>query len=238
MHDLHEWRMTAGDAIALQKKLSPRIIEAPPLDLSSVRLVAGVDVSSTKESPLLTAGVIVWDRDTGAIHEAVSAQMEAPFPYVPGLLSFRELPAVLQALRELSSIPDLILVDGHGRAHPRRLGIASHLGLFLDIPTVGVAKSLLCGEHAELPEARGSRAAILHRGEIVGMALRTKDAVSPVFVGVGNRIDLASAVEAVLACVRVHRLPEPTRLAHLHVNAVRRTGHGLPIDAPLQAPLL
>jgi deoxyribonuclease V len=137
------------------------------------------------------------------------------FPYIPGLLSFREAPLILTTCRELTIVPDLILVDGQGIAHPRRLGLASHLGLFLDTPTIGCAKSLLCGQHEVPGDEPGSYAEIRDKGEIIGAALRTKPAVKPVYISIGHKLNLESAIYWVLKCCRGYRLPEPTRLAHL-----------------------
>jgi len=175
-----------------------------------------------KDNPILTAGVIIWDRETGHIVEQQSVQEPSGFPYIPGLLSFREIPVLSHAIEQLQRTPDAFLVDGHGIAHPRRLGIAAHLGLLVDVPTVGVAKSVLVGTFAEPALAAGSRSPMMHKGEQIGVALRLRDNVKPVLVSPGNRIDMASAVELVLACARGYKLPQPTRLAHNFVNEVRR----------------
>ena len=150
--------------------------------------------------------------------------MPLTMPYVPGLLSFRELPLVLTAWDRLRQKPDLVLVDGHGIAHPRGLGIASHLGLAIDRPTIGCAKSILVGRHEPLAPARGSMAPLVHHGETVGYAVRTKDKVNPVFVSCGHRVSQETAVRWVLECARGYRLPEPTRQAHLASNQLRREG--------------
>jgi deoxyribonuclease V len=143
------------------------------------------------------------------------SQGKISMPYIPGLLSFRESPLILAACEQLSNIPDLVLIDGQGIAHPRRLGLASHVGLFLNLPTIGCAKSILCGQHPPLAEEAGSHAELLDNGEIIGAALRTKSRVKPIYVSVGHRIDLVSALQWVINCCRGYRLPEPTRLAHL-----------------------
>jgi deoxyribonuclease V len=137
------------------------------------------------------------------------------FPYIPGLLSFRESPLILAACEKISNVPDLILIDGQGIAHPRRLGLASHVGLFLDLPTIGCAKSILCGQHRLVGEEAGSHAELLDNRELIGAALRTKSGVRPIYVSVGHKIDLASALQWVIKCCRGYRIPEPTRLAHL-----------------------
>jgi deoxyribonuclease V len=156
------------------------------------------------------------------------AGLEAParFPYVPGLLSFREAPALLEAFDRLRARPDVVLCDGQGIAHPRRLGIASHLGLCLDLPTVGCAKSLLCGKYEEPGLNRGDRSPLVDRGEVIGAVLRTRARVAPLFVSPGHRCDLESAVGLVLATTGKLRLPIPTRMAHEYVNEVRRAGRG------------
>jgi deoxyribonuclease V len=137
---------------------------------------------------------------------------------VPGLLSFREAPAVLEALRLLQNDPDLIFVDGQGIAHPRRVGIASHIGVLVDRPTIGCAKSLLCGQHEAVADSVGSYSYVIDNGEIIGAALRTKAGVKPIYVSIGHKIDLETAIQIVLSCCRGYRLPEPTRLAHLAVS--------------------
>jgi deoxyribonuclease V len=141
------------------------------------------------------------------------ARLPTRMPYIPGLLSFRELPAVLAALAQLPEVPDLILVDGHGVAHPRGLGIAAHLGVITGLPTIGVAKKILCGAHDPVGLSRGERAPLMHRGRMIGTALRSKDGIQPLIVSPGHRVSHATAVERVLACGRGYKLPEPTRLA-------------------------
>lgn len=217
----HVWDVTPAAAIGVQNELKSRVRVTVPLPLESVRLAAGVDVSSAKDDPLLTAGIVVWDRRTGSIVEAVSARCPATFPYVPGLLSFREIPAILQAVKRLTLVPDVWLVDGQGIAHPRRLGIAAHLGVLLDRPTIGVAKSRLTGSHAALPPEAGSETPLLDGDEWIGTVLRSKSRCNPLYLSPGHLIDHPSTVLIVKACLRGYRLPEPTRLVHLHVNAVR-----------------
>jgi deoxyribonuclease V len=161
------------------------------------------------------AAVVVLDYPGLDVVEVRVARGELLLPYIPGLLSFRECPLILAACRMLHCTPDLILVDGQGVAHPRRLGLASHLGLFLDVPTVGCAKSILCGSHQPVGQEPGCSAELIHDGELVGAALRTRAGVKPIYVSVGHRIDLASALHWVLQCCCGYRLPQPTRLAHL-----------------------
>ena len=155
--------------------------------------------------------------------EIQTTEGEVEFPYIPGLLSFRELPMIAETFRKIKHKPDAVIIDGHGRAHPRRFGIACHAGIMLGLPTIGCAKSLLVGEHAVPGKQRGSNADIMHRGEIVGSALRTKDGVSPVYVSVGHLIDLQTARQLVLDTVLNARIPEPVRAAHLAANELRLT---------------
>jgi deoxyribonuclease V len=207
------------EAVAIQRELAARIDFTTPLD--SWDLIAGVDISYSRHSRMLFAGVVVLRRDSLKPVEQQSAVCEARFPYIPGLLSFREIPPVLEALSKVRSKPDVVMFDGQGRAHPRRIGYASHAGLCLGIPTLGCAKSLLCGEPGRLGKEAGSVAALLHHEEVVGMAVRTRTGVQPVYVSVGDGIDLASAVRVVLQSCRGYRIPEPTRQAHLLVNVLR-----------------
>ena len=160
------------------------------------------------------AAAIVLDFSTLEPIEQATAQLPLSFPYIPGLLSFREAPAVLEALGKLSTLPDVLFVDGHGVAHPRRFGMACHLGIMLNIPTIGCGKSILIGEHASLGETTGSTAELMADGECVGLVVRSRQHVKPVYVSVGHRVDLDSARRIVLSCTRGYRLPEPSRLAH------------------------
>ena len=177
-----------------------------------LRRIAGVDVSFRGGQARAAAVVLDW----ATLHPVEQVVVETPvsFAYIPGLLAFREAPAVLAALERLRSTPDLLLVDGQGLAHPRRLGLASHLGVLLDWPTIGCAKSVLVGQYAPPEDTPGSTAELLDKGEVLGAAVRTRKGASPVIVSVGHRIDLASAVRVVLDCARGYRLPEPARLAH------------------------
>jgi len=204
----------------LQKALACRVI-ATPLE-QPVRLVAGADVAFTPDDHACIAGIVVWNVAEARMVEEAVARRPAKFPYVPGLLSFREAPAVLAAARKLKSEPDVFMFDGQGMAHPRRFGLACHVGVLLDRPSLGCAKSLLCGEPAVPAARRGSTRPLMHDGEQVGVILRTRDGVKPVFVSVGHRMTLEDAVAVVLACGGGFRLPEPTRLAHQLVTRERR----------------
>ncbi|BAC92184.1 endonuclease V [Gloeobacter violaceus PCC 7421] len=220
---MHSWNLTPQQAIEVQKQLAVQTVRTG--NPEGVQRVAGVDVSFNPREPkaLVHAVVVVLSYPGLEVvdRQAVSAAVD--FPYIPGLLSFREAPPILAAIGQLSQKPDLVIVDGHGYAHPRRLGIASHLGLFLDLPTIGCAKSILVGRaDGDLAEAAGSLTDLLWRGEVVGRAVRTRSRVQPVYVSPGHRLGLDSAVEWVLRCCRGYRLPEPTRQAHNYSNLVRK----------------
>lgn len=213
---LHRWDISAKEALALQKQLRPLVGQAGTLALDQIRTVAGLDVSyvgragETKQGR--AAAVVLSFPDLEVIEQA-TAVTEVTFPYVPGLLSFREGPALLPVLERLETQPDVLLFDGQGSAHPRRFGLACHLGLYLDRPAIGCAKSRLVGTYEEPGPNWGDSAPLLDHGEVIGMVVRTKVGTRPVFVSVGYRVDLPTAVAVVLACTRGYRLPEPTRLA-------------------------
>lgn len=209
---LHDWPKDAKSAIALQSQLAERVSLRPLR--RRARLFAGTDVAFTPDRKHAIAGVVVWDATRREVVEQRVAHAACPLPYIPGLLSFRELPAVLRALQILQTEPDVILCDGQGYAHPRRLGLATHLGLWLQCPTVGCAKSRLCGEHDHVEQARGARAALWLKGEQVGFVLRTRDNVKPLYVSPGNRCNIENACTLTLQAATRYRLPEPTRLAH------------------------
>ncbi len=197
--------------MAIQRRLAPRVIRENAF--GEVRRVAGVDAGFPAPDVTRAAIAVLSYPDLELLDVAVVEQ-PTRFPYVPGLLSFREAPAILEAFAKLRLKPDLLIVDGQGIAHQRRLGIASHLGLWLDIPTIGSAKSLLVGRHGPLGDERGATAPILDRGEVVGAAVRTRPGVKPLYVSIGHRVDLPTAVRLVLSCATRYRLPEPQRQAH------------------------
>jgi deoxyribonuclease V len=217
----HSWNLTVPEARALQEDLRKLVVREDRL--GPVRRVAGVDVSYDRRSPVLFAAAVVLDADTLEPIETVGIRGRARFPYVPGYLSFREAPAVLRALAKLRHTPDLLICDGHGVAHPRRFGLACHLGLWLDLPTIGCAKSRLIGSHAEPGTRRGSRRRLIDAGEVLGEVVRTREGVKPVYVSVGHRISLPTARRWVLRLARRVRLPEPVRAAHLEVNRLRES---------------
>ncbi|HET6371387.1 MAG TPA: deoxyribonuclease V [Nitrospiria bacterium] len=216
---LHSWEVTPREAVEIQRNLRPRLI----LDSNprSIDTIAGIDVSYEAAAGRLIAGVVVFRMSDLSPIESVTAVLPATFPYIPGLLSFRETPAVLLAWKKLKRRPDCLICDGQGIAHPRRFGLASHLGLWLDIPSIGCAKSILVGTYREPGERRGSRVPLIDKGEKVGVILRTRDGVKPVYVSPGHRITLDRAVEVVLACAPRYRLPDPIRQAHHLVNTLR-----------------
>ncbi len=209
---IHTWPATAAAAIALQRKLREQVIVVD--QLGTVRTVAGLDVGPEGEGSVMRAAVAVLSFPDLKTADQVVARRPASFPYIPGLLSFREIPALLDALARLGALPDLLLCDGQGLAHPRRFGLACHLGVLTGIPSIGVAKSVLVGEHGPLPHARGSWRPLVHKGEVVGVALRTRAGVAPVYVSIGHKLSLATAIDYVLACAPRYRLPETTRAAH------------------------
>lgn len=217
---LHRWDVSCAEARTIQEALRRRVRVAPLAGRPA--LVAGVDVTCAADSPTGVAGVIVMRLPSLEVVERQSAVAALRFPYVPGYLSFREGPVVLEAIGRLAARPDLFLFDGQGICHPRRFGIAAHLGVLLDRPALGCAKSLLCGTHAEPGARRGCRRRIVLAGETVGAALRTRDGVAPVYVSVGHRVDLPGAIRAVLACARGYRIPEPLREAHRWVGEIFR----------------
>jgi deoxyribonuclease V len=189
--------------------------------LGPVQRIAGVDVSYDRRSPALFAAVVVLDAATLEPLETVGACERAHFPYVPGYLSFREAPAVLRAFAKLRQVPDLLVCDGHGVAHPRRFGLACHLGVWLDLPTLGCAKSRLVGSHPEPGVRRGCHRRLIDEGDVIGEVVRTRERVRPVYVSVGHRISLTTARRWVLRLAQRFRLPEPTRAAHVAVNQLR-----------------
>ncbi|UCF80529.1 MAG: endonuclease V [Acidobacteriota bacterium] len=224
---LHPWNVSPQEAVKIQKELAARV-RAFPLE-GKVRLVAGCDISfnhprTGKDSGTGYAAVAVFEvtEEGLAPVEEVTAEGPLSFPYVPGLLGFREIPVLAAAFKKLRRAPGLILCDGQGAAHPRRFGIASHLGLLLDAPTVGCAKSVLCGQYESPPKERGGCSSLCHEGEEIGKMLRTREGVAPVVVSVGHRVTLDEACAWVLRLARRYRLPEPTRRAHALSNEARK----------------
>jgi len=213
VHTLHEWEVSTARAREIQLSLAKRVVTEN--EVITPRFIVGIDISAPDAQGVARGAVVVLRYPEFSIVEVKVAESKITFPYIPGLLSFREAPLILAACEKLCNIPDLILIDGQGVAHPRRFGLASHVGLFLDLPTIGCAKSILCGRYQPLGEEAGSHAELLDNGELIGAALRTKSRVKPIYVSVGHKIDLASALQWVMKCCHGYRIPEPTRLAHL-----------------------
>ncbi len=220
---LHDWNLAPRDAVTLQRELAARVLaDRFEGDINDIKLVAGCDVSFDKFSPQLYAGIVVIKLPEWEVVEEAGAMVEVTFPYIPGLLSFRELPPLLAAWEKLRCEPDAVLFDGQGLAHPRRIGLACHAGLFLDRPCVGCGKSKLIGDYEMPGETRGDWSPLTHRGETIGAVLRTKNRVNPMFISPGHKIDLKNSIDLTLKCTAKYRMPEPTRRTHLLVNALRR----------------
>ncbi len=220
INHIHSWKVSYKEAIIIQKQLRQKIVLKP--NPSPIRLVAGADISVSKKSTRAWAGVVVlgfpeleelewkWDSD------------EIDFPYIPGLLSFREIPLLLKVFEKLELDPDLILCDGQGIAHPRGLGLASHLGLFLNKPTIGCAKSRLVGEYHEVGQQKGNHSPLVVNGNTVGAVVRTRENVKPLFISPGHLITIKQSIQLALSCTKSYRIPEPVRRAHLLVNRLRK----------------
>ncbi len=207
----HDWPTTVEEAVTIQNQLQPEVITED--QLGEVMYVAGVDVGFEEDYAISRAAVAVLSFPDLQLVEYAIARRATTFPYIPGFLSFREVPVVLDALEQVSTIPDLILCDGQGIAHPRRFGLACHLGVLTDMPTIGVAKSLLVGKHDELPVEKGSWQPLHYREEIVGAVVRSRTAVRPLYVSPGHRVSLNTAIDYTLRCTTKYRLPETTRWA-------------------------
>ncbi len=228
--DLHRWDVTYREAIAIQEELQGRLILRDHRLPDPLRTVAGADISYDRGSDLFFAAVILMSYPELTFLEEAAFSARVSFPYIPGLLTFREGPPLIAAFAKLSRQPDFILFDGQGIAHPRGIGLAAHLGLILDRPAIGCAKSRLVGTHAAVGEHRGEWTGLIHQERKVGAVLRTRDRIKPVFVSQGHRIGLEKSVTLVLSCCRGYRAPEPTRQAHLAVNRLRMEHRNPPAD--------
>jgi deoxyribonuclease V len=215
--ELHSWDCSPTQAVALQRQLAGRVRLTVMPDLPHI--VAGLDCAFSRDKKRIAAAAVVLRLGDFKVLETAEAVMEVRFPYVPGLLSFREAPACLAAMRKLQITPDVVLVDGQGIAHPRRLGLASHLGLFLDCPTIGCAKSRLIGTYQDPSKEKGACSLLMDKDHRIGSVLRTRQNVKPLFVSPGHKVTHEQAIEIVMACCTRYRLPEPTRLAHQRVTA-------------------
>jgi len=213
VESLHSWQVTPTQALDIQLRLAAQVSRNN--EVTTPHFIAGVDISVNRAQGIATGAVVVLRYPELRLVETKIASGKLDFPYVPGLLSFREAPLTLATCQRLTCAPDLVLVDGQGIAHPRRMGLASHLGLFLNTPTIGCAKSLLCGQHEEPGVEPGSYAEVVDKSETIGVALRTKLGVKPIYVSIGHKVDLQAAIYWALECCRGYRLPEPLRLAHL-----------------------
>ena len=215
--NLHSWKVSPGEAIQLQKELKGKI--SLKKSFNKVKIVAGADVSYYKNK--MIAGVIVFEFPNLKVIERQFFISPINLPYIPGLLTFREGPSLLEAFKKIKITPDVILFDGQGIAHPRRMGIATHLGLFLDKPTIGCAKSRLSGEYTSVGEEKGDYALLKEGEEVLGAVLRTRRKVKPIFISPGHKIDLFNSIEIVLKCTEKYKLPIPVREAHIFVNQIR-----------------
>jgi deoxyribonuclease V len=223
--ELHPWHVNVAEAQHIQQRLRRHIQVGTYV--RDIRYIAGADIAVTPATSTVYAGVVVLDYATLAVIERKNVVSTTDFPYIPGLLSFREAPALLQVFARLDITPDVVVFDGQGIAHPRGLGIASHLGLLLDVPAIGCAKSRLTGRYEEPPPTRGAHTPLYGRnGQVLGAVLRTKDRTRPVFVSVGHKVELSQALDILLHCHRGYRIPEPTRLADQYVGTMRRTQGG------------
>ncbi|WP_198661648.1 deoxyribonuclease V [Lewinella sp. IMCC34183] len=216
----HLWDLSPTEAVQLQRELRERIV-LQPLP-GPVHRIGGADISFNLYSDVFYAAIVVLDYATLEVVESAYHTETVTFPYVPGLLSFREIPTLLKAWEKLSTKPDVTMVDGHGIAHPRRMGIATHFGLATDSPTLGCAKKILSGKYAEPGAEPGATTPITDHGETIGYAVRAKARTNPIFVSPGHLLDLEGALAIARHCLLRHKLPEPTRQAHLAVNAFRR----------------
>jgi len=217
---LHDFDLSFPEATRVQKNLSHQI-RCTHIDIASIETVAGVDVSFNKWDPTLFGAVVVMRLADFQILEMQTAICKVNFPYVSGFLGFREVPVLFEAFQKLNSAPDAVICDGQGLAHPRFFGLACHLGLMLEVPTLGCAKSRLVGEYKEPSVKRGASCFLYHQEKMVGRVVRTKNHVKPVFVSPGHLIDITSATQLVLKCTTNYRLPEPIRKAHQAVNELR-----------------
>ena len=216
----HDWSLSPKEAIALQKRLAAEV-RIQPL-ATRLKSIGAADISYCRHTGRLIAVILSFKWPSLDLIESVHHICKAAFPYVPGLLSFREVPPLIEAYRKIAQKPDVLLCDGQGIAHPRKLGFAAHLGLCLGIPTVGCAKSRLCGDHERLTLKKGRSVPLLLDGEQVGLVFCSRDGVKPIYISPGHLSDIASSKRLVSRCLRTYRIPEPLRLAHIDANRVRQ----------------
>ena len=213
INHLHNWDLSPKDAIALQNDLASQVINDTLLDLKNVKTIAGVDVSV--KNNVSQSAVVVMSYPELEIIETVRAKLPTTYPYIPGLLTFREGPVLEEAFIQLENEPDVFVFDGMGQIHPRKIGIASHMGLWLDKPTIGCGKTHFIGDYDEPAIEQGSYSKLMYKGEQLGVVLRTRTKVKPVYISVGHRADIDSALKLILACTLKYRLPRPIRQAHI-----------------------
>lgn len=213
IRNLHSWQITSAEAREIQKRLAKEVLQVN--EIKEVHLIAGVDISVPKHPAPARAAIVVMSYPEFEVVERQISEGQLYLPYIPGLLSFREAPLILAACQKLLANPDLILVDGQGISHPRRFGLASHLGVLLDTPTIGCAKSRLCGNYSPPPDMAGTYSELIDNGDIIGAVLRSKVGTKPIYVSIGHKIDLPTAIHWIMKCCRGYRLPEPSRLTHL-----------------------
>jgi deoxyribonuclease V len=218
----HPLDVSVAEARGIQERLHGKVRQGPMSGAAAIKLIAGTDISYLREHKLGLGAVVLMDYPGLEVIQVCTSAVEVDFPYVPGLLSFRELPALLPALEALASRPDLVFADGQGLAHPRSFGLASHLGVLTGLPTIGCAKSRLVGEAEEPGPEVGDWTPLLYEGRTVGAVLRTRRGVKPLYISVGHLVDLETSVQMVLGCLRGVRLPEPQRRAHLAAEGLKR----------------
>ncbi len=217
---LHNWKISPSKAVAVQRKLASQVIRKGVVQNS--RYICGVDATFSRDEKFCLAAIVLWDKKENRVIEEQTGKAKLHFPYIPGLLSFREAPAILTALRKLKNVPDLLLCDGQGIAHQRRLGIASHLGLLTSLPSIGCGKTRLVGKHLDVGLQKGARTPLIDKKEQIGTVLRTRNKVKPLYISIGHKIGLDQAEELVLDCCIKYRLPEPVRLAHQLATSTRK----------------
>ncbi|GIO08360.1 endonuclease V [Brevibacillus reuszeri] len=219
----HRWDLSETEAIHTQQTLSKNVITED--QFTSINYIAGVDVAYSKQDDVLIAAIVILDAHSLSVVESVAVEDTVYFPYIPGLFSFRELPPIIKAFQQVTTPPDLIVCDGQGIAHPRRFGLASHLGVLFDIPTIGCGKTRLLGEYTEPDQKRGAVSLLIDKGEVIGGVLRTQANTKPIYVSIGHRIGLQTACEWIVKLSPKYRLPETTRLADQLVNkTIRQLG--------------
>ncbi|HEU5200060.1 MAG TPA: deoxyribonuclease V [Ktedonobacterales bacterium] len=237
---LHSWNLSPQEAMQVQRELAGKVIRED--QLGEVKVIAGIDISANDRTGLARAAIVALAYPSLDVLERIRHEEPLRFPYIPGLLSFREVPSILAGFQQLRNRPDLLMVDGQGIAHPRRIGIASHLGVLLDLPSIGCAKSILTGKlSGALGEEVGARVPLMAGVEVLGMGIRTKARTNPMIISIGHRVSLETAVSYALSCCRGYRLPEPTRQAH-NTASISGEGHDIerasPGDEEIQAPTL